>query len=367
MKYQLLADVLASAVSGYWGKAAGTADSDVLVVRNGDVQDAGIRWSELPRRAFTAREIEKSSLQENDLLLTTSGNCGRIAMVGTDPAEITCASNFVRRLRFREQIDPRFAFHFLRGPVFQAEMQRYVRGATMKNLSTRELFANVWLPVPTLDVQRRIVAILDAADAIRAKRRQTLAHLDTLTQSVFHDMFGQFGSHSFAVELVPFGEMIRVKSGKFLPSSEQDGGPFPVYGGNGLSGRHSEYMFEEPVVVIGRVGAYCGAVHLTSGLSWVTDNALYVASTAQPMNEAFLRDALGMANLNQYASQSGQPSISGGRLQNVELTIPPLAAQCVYGTRVDAINALRAAVERALTLDEELFASLQSRAFNGEV
>ena len=49
------------------------------------------------------------------------------------------------------------------------------------------------IPLPPLDEQRRIAAILDHADALRAKRRQVLAHLDALTQSIFHDMFGDVG------------------------------------------------------------------------------------------------------------------------------------------------------------------------------
>ena len=54
----------------------------------------------------------------------------------------------------------------------------------------RRAVLGIWIPLPPLDEQRRIAAILDHADALRAKRRQVLAHLDTLTQSIFHDMFG---------------------------------------------------------------------------------------------------------------------------------------------------------------------------------
>jgi len=43
-------------------------------------------------------------------------------------------------------------------------------------------------------------------------------------------------------------------------------GEYLVYGGNGVNGRHSEYMFEQPQLIIGRVGVYCGAVHITSKL-----------------------------------------------------------------------------------------------------
>jgi len=56
----------------------------------------------------------------------------------------------------------------------------------------------------------------------------------------------------------PLGELIRLKSGDFLPAAEMaESGTYPVLGGNGISGFHDQYKFEEPQIVIGRVGAYC--------------------------------------------------------------------------------------------------------------
>ena len=100
-----------------------------------------------------------------------------------------------------------------------------------------------------------------------------------------------------------------------------------VYGGNGINGYHSAYMFEERKIVLGRVGVYCGAVHYTLPYSWVTDNALYVAEKDSCFLDEYLVLALGYANLNQYASQSGQPLISQSRLKDVELLVPPLPEQ----------------------------------------
>ena len=62
-------------------------------------------------------------------------------------------------------------------------------GSTRSKLTQKQLM-QAEIPLPPLEDQRRIAAILDHADALRAKRRQVLAHLDTLTQSIFHDMFG---------------------------------------------------------------------------------------------------------------------------------------------------------------------------------
>lgn len=216
--------------------------------------------------------------------------------------------------------------------------------------------------IPSTTEQRRIAAILDRADAIRAKRREVLAHLDSLTRSMFHDMF-DVDNHGAA----PLKDAIKWSSGKFLPASEQRGGAYSVYGGNGVNGSHDTYMFEEPRLVVGRVGAYCGAVHVTSPFSWVTDNALIATVLRDDLTLEYLASALTVLNLNQFASVSGQPSISGTRIGEVRFATPPVALQYVYSARVRALRARSEIVKSALAADDELFASLQSRAFRGEL
>ena len=74
-------------------------------------------------------------------------------------------------------------------------------------------------------------------------------------------------------EWVRLGYLLKVESGKPLTSKEMKSGTIPVYGGNGIAGYHNEYLVDEETVVIGRVGYYCGSVHITEPKAWVTDNA----------------------------------------------------------------------------------------------
>jgi len=68
-------------------------------------------------------------------------------------------------------------------------IQSLGRGATFKEIS-KDVVSSIEIPLPSYDEQRRIAEVLDRADELRAKRRQALAHLDDLTQSIFLDMFG---------------------------------------------------------------------------------------------------------------------------------------------------------------------------------
>lgn len=150
---------------------------------------------------------------------------------------------------------------------------------------------------------------------------------------------------------VKLGEVLHLSSGDFLPATSMDKqGQFPVYGGNGITGFHNSYMFEEPKVIIGRVGALCGCVHLTRPKSWITDNALYVDVKKCPLDDEFLFFLLTTMDLRNLANQMGQPVISGASIYAAVCPIPPLPEQ----KRIAALlNEQMAAVERARKAAEE--------------
>ena len=142
------------------------------------------------------------------------------------------------------------------------------------------------------------------------------------------------------------------------------GGRFPVYGGNGISAYHTSFQFEDRQIVIGRVGAYCGAVHYTEPKCWISDNALYAVEKDARLDDIYLIHALMQAKLNQYADSSGQPLISQGRLEKVALLVPPLPLQTRFAELVERHERLRAVQRESLRQAEHLFQSLLHRAFH---
>ena len=141
-------------------------------------------------------------------------------------------------------------FHWVRSPLFVAEMVRRATGASYPAVSDR-IVCDSKIPLPPLDEQKRIAEILDKADALQAKRRAASAQLDTLTQSIFLDMFGDPATNPNEMRKLPLGDLIKLKSGEFLPTTEMvDSGSYSVLGGNGISGFHDQYMFEDSQIVI---------------------------------------------------------------------------------------------------------------------
>ena len=116
-------------------------------------------------------------------------------------------------------------------------------------------------------------------------------------------------------------------SGKFLPDREMRDGKIPVFGGNGITGQHDQANVEGPVLVIGRVGYYCGNAYVTAGPSWITDNAIYAGSLDPRIKPQFLRLVFETANLRGRAQGGAQPFVSQGLLNAVAVPLPSLDEQ----------------------------------------
>lgn len=117
-------------------------------------------------------------------------------------------------------------------------------------------------------------------------------------------------------------KFIRMNSGLFLLNNKQIEGEYPVLGGNGVTGNHNAYCFSGKQIVIGRVGEYCGNIHIVDGKYWITDNAFKVDKISDILSWEYLAIALEYMNLNQYRSISAQPSISQSKILNLSIPVP---------------------------------------------
>ena len=133
--------------------------------------------------------------------------------------------------------------------------------------------------------------------------------------------------------------IISISSGKGLPKTKMVDGDIPVYGGNGVTGMHNAPNVIEPTIVIGRVGFYCGSVHLTPQDAWVTDNAFITRFNSQCLDKMFLYRLLTATNLRGDDSSTAQPVISGRKVYPIEILLPPLAEQKVIADKLDSLLA----------------------------
>ncbi|MEO6994404.1 MAG: restriction endonuclease subunit S [Lacunisphaera sp.] len=136
------------------------------------------------------------------------------------------------------------------------------------------------------------------------------------------------------------GQIMRISSGDGLIAKDMNEGPIPVYGGNGITGYHDATNVSKPTLVIGRVGFYCGSIHVTPENAWVTDNAFITTFDERHVAMAFLSWLLKATDLRERDNATAQPVISGGKLYPTILALPPLAEQRRIVAKVDQLMAL---------------------------
>jgi type I restriction enzyme S subunit len=290
------------------------------------------------------------------------------------------------------RIDANYLRRYLRSPRALSYYRSKLRGSTARR---RSLPASVLLALPlllpSLAEQRRIVAILDQADALRAKQRQVLDRLDALTQAIFHDMFGDPTRHPVRAA---FREIAALTSGRSVTGTESGrAGPRVLKISAVTSGvfRESEskplpegysppsaHFVHEGDLLMSRANTteLVGAVTFVESdpgnvvlpdkiwkFAWLNSDSVpeYYAT--------LLRHPTIRRRLSALASGSGgsMKNISKAKLNDLLLPVVSTAEQQKFGERVRLVSATRRAAVHKIAEVDALIDSLQARAFRGEL
>jgi type I restriction enzyme S subunit len=246
------------------------------------------------------------------------------------------------------------------------------------------------LPLPPLPEQRRIAAILDQADALRAKRREALAQLDSLTQSIFIEMFGDPETNEKGLPLEMLGTMCkRITDGTHLsPKWDTSGVPF-LFISNIVDGQitfnthkfisnetYTELTRRCPIelgdVLYTTVGSYGNAavVETTKQFAFQRHIAHIKPDKAKivPLFLAAMIQSTGVRRqVDKVAKGVAQKTVNLADLKNLLVFAPAHTDQQDFANCVQSVEALKVTHRAALQELDRLFASLQHRAFQGEL
>lgn len=151
-------------------------------------------------------------------------------------------------------------------------------------------------------------------------------------------------------EWVRLQRIIQISSGDSLTTSQMNNdGNIPVFGGNGINGYHDKANISKPTIVIGRVGFYCGSIHITPTKAWVTDNAFITTFSEENIDLNFLSWLLKGTNLKENESATAQPVISGRKIYPIIVGLPPLEEQKRIVAKVNELMALCDKLEEVQT------------------
>lgn len=284
--------------------------------------------------------------------------------------------------------DSDYLIRLLKSPPAIAQYDRLGNGSVHRRRSIPlAALGQLNVPLPPLDEQRRIAAILDKADAIRQKRRQAIAHLDSLAQSIFYASFGDPLANNRHRQTASIGSLAEVVTGS-SPSRAN-----PANFGTKIEWLKSDNLGPETATIadeklseLGRSkarNAPSGSVLVTCiagsarsiGKSSIVDrdvtfnqqiNAVLPSRIVDPI---FLLWQLKTApELVRAKSTGGMKGlVNKSAFKSIEILLPSLLEQLEFRASIERIRNIRAAQNEMRQAEERLFASLQSRAFRGEL
>jgi type I restriction enzyme S subunit len=332
-------------------------DRDTKAISRAEV----LACAEAPSRA-------RKLIRSFDVLVSTvRPNLNAVAFVPPELDGEIASTGFAVLRANPELLNSKFLFYWVQHREFVEFLVANATGASYPAV-TDGVVKRARLPLATPKEQSRIVELLDEANLLRRLRREADAKAARILPTLFLKMFGDPATNPKGLRKVPLGKIIKVKSGDFLPAKDMaKKGTYPVYGGNGINGLHDAFMFEEPKIVLGRVGAYCGVVHYSRRNAWITDNALYVSEKLEPIEDQYLVAALEHANLNQYAGRAGQPLISGSRIYPVEILVPAEVEQLAFARSVSDLRKVNDLLDVASQKLDFLWDTMMTRAFSGQL
>ncbi len=245
--------------------------------------------------------------------------------------------------------------------------------------------------LPSLTEQQRIAKVLDAAEDLRAKRQAALLHLDTLVRGFFSDLFGDPATNSMHLPIGKIGDLLESAS---YGTSEKSGtaGQFPVLRMNNITRTGSMNLDDLKFMDLApdkqdRYLAKKGDIlfNRTNSADLVGKTAIFRESNTMAYAGYLIRLRVNHENDPEYLSAFlntpyakrmlrsmcksiiGMANINATEIQGMSIPLPPLPVQQEFARRIAAVERLKSAHRASLAELDALFASLQHRAFRGEL
>ncbi|WP_120075885.1 restriction endonuclease subunit S [Aurantiacibacter odishensis] len=263
-------------------------------------------------------------------------------------------------------------------------LEQYTRGVGVPTLN-RNLVHEIEIPVPPLDEQKRIAAILDQADELRRKRQRAIDRLNQFGEAAFAQLDISKGRWSELSEVCEFENGDRGKNYPGKKSLLSKGIPFVSAAdldANGEVVRSNLSYISDARFEMLRSGKFAGGDFLfclrgslgkfalvPDGMSGAIASSLIIIRISDSLDHEFFRGYLGSRlvkkEIDFYSNGLAQPNLSGASLKKFKIFLPPIEVQKKFGATMSKIGETRERLLRSKAQLDHLFASLQHSAFLG--
>ena len=372
-------------LNGYAFKSDKYVDSGIRVIRITNVQKGFIEDNSPAFYPITEKEnLKDYELYENDLLISLTGNVGRVALLSKDmlPAAL---NQRVGCIRIKDKnILISYLFTYLNSNKFESDCIFSARGIAQKNMST-EWLKNYLIPLPPLEEQKKIAIELEKCSEIISKHQKQLRNFDTLIKSRFIEMFGDPVQNPMGWEVKKLCDWCtKVTDGTHDTPPRYSSGVLLLTGKNiradHIDFSEVEYVSEEDhKIIYERCNPELGDVLYTNiGVNYGTavlntlDYPFSMKNIAllKPKHSLlsgyylwFVLNLLRTKILDEHKTGGAQTFMSLATIRNLLIPVPPLELQQQFAAFVQQIDKSKFAVQKSLEKTETLYKSLMQEYF----
>ena len=339
-----------------------------------------------PFNYYSGEYDKKHFIKDGDLLFSWSGTPGTsFGAFFWNRGGALLNQHIFNVLIKNEAVYDRY-FQYAMNDQLQHIIDQSHGGVGLKHITKGKLEA-VQIPLPPLEEQRRIVEILDAAQTLIDQRKEQIDLMDQLVQSLFYDMFGDPVTNPMGWPVVKLKDAGSLKRGKSKHRPRNDpkllGGEYPLIQTGNISnaGLHI-YEYNQTYSELGlkqsrmwSAGTLC--ITIAANIAKTTilgfdacfpDSVVAFLPTGKS-NNMYIQFWFGFLQrvIEASAPESAQKNINLKILENLDVPLPPITLQTKFASRVEKIEAHKAAMKVSLSELEDTFNALMQRAFKGEL
>jgi type I restriction enzyme S subunit len=322
-----------------------------------------------------ARTVPKDSV-----LVCCIGSLGKVGITGREVA----FNQQINALVFNEKlVCPRYGYHYCRT---LKPLLSHMAPSTTVAIVNKSRFQSLEIPLPPLEEQRRIAAILDKADGVRRKRKEAIRLTEELLKSTFLEMFGDPVTNPKGWEIVKIENIIELVSGQVDPRESPYSNMLHVGGDNIESGTgeisgcktpaelsliSGKYLFRKGDILYSKIRPYLNKVSLPDFDGVCSADIYPIRVNHSCVTPIYMTSILRSKGFLEYAekhsTRTNIPKINRKALLSFECPLPPLGLQNQFTNSANKILKIKDHEKTGVDKANNLFNSLLQRAFRGEL
>lgn len=350
----------------YWGgDIKWAAAKDISQSKTRRIFDTEDRMTEAGKAQCNAK-----ILPEGTVVVVARGSMGKVAQLG-EPMTFnqTCYGLVTNDKLLDDYLY--YAWQYVFGQV------QAVSYGTIFDTITMKSFDDIEIPTPPLETQREIADILTTFDDQIENNVHLISTINKTAETIYDGLFNNFLEHDEfkqaeigkipeSYNVAKVGDLLTLEYGEGLPARERTGDEYPVYGCNGITGRHEESLIDGPGVIVGRKGVNFGTVKLEYNDFWPIDTTFYV----NPNDESellYLYHLLKDMPFQHLGSDSAVPGLNRNVAHDQKVALPPIHERNDFVDKVEPMHRILNVLEEENRALDELRNTVMPYLISGAI